>query len=256
MRNVLIAIVSLLLWEGCSMWNQGKGPESVVCVYDKNGHFNRHESPDYLHIPIDESYLNMVLSPNTTKGNLLFPIKIKSNNTVIMIVTTTDFLYPLYCNQIEVIKKKDFVDSLGDFIMNKKCICLNLPIVEEVGKPFYHVVRNDDWVFNMVDDEDEQVFFNYFFEVRNDMNGKLYYSDGPYKLGAVAEKMFYLKHPLCERYSCDGACQWIIGDQIRIKKHIPNISKEMRLYLRTIGRRWYVDGNIKHRRLQPMSIWW
>lgn len=256
MRNILIAILAILFLNGCSMWKHGKGTGDVTYMFDNTKSTIRYETPDYLNIPIDNTYLETILPPNSINGNLLFPIKIKSNDTVIMIVTTIKFLYPLYCEQIKFLRKKEFVDSLSVFIKNKTCICLDLPTIGEVGKPFYHVVRNDDWVFHMVNDEDEQVFFNYFFDIRKDMDGRIYYSDGPYKLGAVAEKMFYLKHPLCEGYSCDGTYQWVSTNSIKIKKNVPNISKEMRLYLRTIGRMWYVDGNIKYRRLQTMSKWW
>lgn len=256
MRNILITIVSLLLLNGCSMWNHGNGADDVACMFDYRKSINRYESPDYLNIPIDNTYLDIVLNQITTNNNLLFPIKIKSNDTVIMIVTTIDFLYPLYFEQKEKIKKKEFIDLLGVSIKNKTCICLDLPTIGVIGEPFYHVVRNDDWVFNMVNAEDEQVFFNYFFDIRKDMDGKIYYSDGPYKFGAVAEKMFYLKHPLFEGYSCDGTYQWVSTNQIQIEKNVPYISKEMRSYLKTIGRKWYVDGNIKYRRLHTMSKWW
>ena len=249
-------MVSLLLLNGCSLWNHGNGADDVAFIFNYRKNVNGRKISDYLDIPIDNTYLDTVLSHKTTCSNLLFPIKIKSNDTVIMIVTTIGFLYPLYCKQKKEIRKKEFIDLLGATIKNKTCISLNLPTVEVVGKPFYHVVRNDDWVFNMVEAEDEQVFFNYFFDVREDKTGKVYYSDGPYKLGAVAEKMFYLKHPLCEDHSCDGTYQWVSTNQIQIAKKVPNISKEMSSYLRAIGRKWYIDGNLKHRRSRTMSKWW
>lgn len=256
MRNVLIKIVALLLLNGCSVWNHGNGADDIAFIFDYRENINEYKATDYLDIPLDNAYLDIVLNDNSTNNNLLFPIKIKSNDTVIMIVTTIEFLYPLYCEQKKEIIKKEFIDLLGVTIKNKRCLCLDLPTIGVVGKPFYHVVRNDDWVFNMVNAEDEQVFFNYFFDIRKDMDGKIYYSDGPYKLGAVAEKMFYLKHPLCEGYSCDGTYQWVCTGKIQIERNVPDVSKEMRSYLRSIGRRWYVDGNIKYRRLQTMSKWW
>lgn len=256
MKNIIIAIVSLMFLNGCSMWNHGKGSEDVICMFGCDKHICSSEHPDYLSIPIDKTYLNIVLKDDSTSDNLLFPIKVRSNGIITMIVTTIEFLHPLYCEQKGVITKKTFIDTIEDIILNKKCICLNLPTTEAIGKPFYHVVRNDDWVFDMVSREDCQVFFNYFFYICNDMGGMICYSDGLYKLGAVAEMMFYLKKPLRERHSCDGTYQWVDGNQIQIEKNVPNISKEMKEYLREVGGGWYVDGNIKQRRMQKMPKWW
>ena len=82
------------------MWNHEKRTEDIVFVFDYSKQINNDESPDYLNIPIDETYLNMILKSNMINRNILFPIKIKSNNSVIMIVTTTEFCIHYIVNRL------------------------------------------------------------------------------------------------------------------------------------------------------------
>lgn len=264
MRFYILSILFLLAIQGCVNFKQNDRTVNFnidyvhrdSLDYVHRDSLNNPDPPDYLYIPIEEDYIGKILNVNTVNENILFPIKVKKDSATIMIVTTFDFLYPLYWNQIEQISQSDFFDTISKCILRKKSIQLELPTIQTIGEPFYHIVRNDDWVFNIVNQEDTQVFYNYFFNVSEDGGTEIFYADGPYKLGAVAEKMFYLKHPIHERSSCDGTDQWTSGSNMNLEKDIPNISRELRMYLNEFGRLYYIDGNIKYRRFQPMRKWW